>query len=93
MSSSNIEGARDRERDGAVKMSDGDTNGRAVIWRRGEGSEGRRGKTLTAERAYLSALLSFSVLICKSSTGHSHGAAWKTRTGVIKHRCVWDLHS
>lgn len=41
-------------------MTDGRTNGRAVIGRRREDvSVGRRGTTLTAERAYLSAQLSF----------------------------------
>lgn len=53
---------RDGERDGAMKMTDGSTNGRAVNRRKGEegGSEGRRGTTLTAKRAYLSAHPSFS---------------------------------
>lgn len=50
------------ERDGAMKMTDGSANDRAVRTERREGlarGGGDEGATLTAERAYLSAHLSF----------------------------------
>lgn len=86
---------QDGERDWAMKMKDGSTNGRAVIRRTEEGvggSEIRQRTTVTAEWAYLSAHPSFSVLICRSSMGHLLRPSWKTRAGVIKQCCGWDLH-
>lgn len=71
------------ESDGAMKMTDGNTNGRAVIGRKGEGGgEGRRGTTLTAERAYLSAHLSFFHLDLQVLDGTLAGAALEN-----KNRC------